>query len=264
MVTDQPILATTRLGRVQVGRGTTDNFFVKVLAANGHLVAQMGETKEGVGSLDVYDAGASSGPMCMERTAQRVRPGEKPVITLAPDTGSGNAGSMNIWSPAGKILATMSAHPKDPNAGAVSIMNSAGKAVAGLTIGSGGGAVVVANGSGVGLAQMGVTDDGRGLVEVYAKTGGRPIAVMTQAIEHVGGLLQISNSGNPVANLTVGGQGGGYLQLTDPSGNPTVEAGTLPDGNGTVRAGPTYQCLPVTLSGPISFVPNCIMGNRKK
>jgi hypothetical protein len=86
---------------------------------------------------------------------------------------------------------------------------------------------------------------------------------MTQAVEHVGGLLQIFNSGYPIANLTVGSAGAGYLQLADPSGNPMVEAGTLPEGVGTVRAGPTYQCLKATPSGPISLVPNCIMGGKK-
>jgi hypothetical protein len=62
--------------------------------------------------------------------------------------------------------------------------------------------------------------------------GGRPLAVMTQATDRVGGLLQISNTSTPVANLTVGSAGAGYLQLADPSGGPTVEAGTLPNGNG--------------------------------
>ena len=194
---------------------------------------------------------------------------------------------MNFLDPSGTVLARLGPHPEKEKdaaltimnsagtpvavlraageAGALSVMNSTGKAVAGLLGGgASGGTVAVATSNGATLAQMSVSDDGRGLFQVFAKTGGRPIAVMTQAIEHVGGLLQISNSGTVVANLTVGGQGAGYLQLANPSGTPTVEAGTLPDGNGTVRAGPTYQCLPVTLSGPISFVPDCIMGGVRK
>ena len=194
---------------------------------------------------------------------------------------------MNFLSLSGTVLARLGPHPEQEKdaaltimnsagtpvavvraaeeAGALSVRNSTGKAVAGLLGGgASGGTVAVATSNGATMAQMSVSDDGRGLFQVFARTGGRPIAVMTQAVEHVGGLLQISNSGNVVANLTVGGQGAGYLQLTDASGNPTVEAGTLPDGNGTVRAGPTYQCLPVTLSGPISFVPNCIMGGARK
>ena len=190
-------------------------------------------------------------------------PSDNAVVTLGADSQRGNAGSLTLMTPGGKLVAAMRGTP-DGNAGTISVMNSTGKAVAGLTGGAAsGGAVVVNSAGGVGLAQMSVTDDGRGLVQVFG-AGQRPIAVLTQKPETGGGLLQISNTGYPVANLTVGGQGAGYLQLTDPSGNPTVEAGTLSDGLGTVRAGPTYQCLPVTLSGPISFVPNCIMGNRKK
>jgi hypothetical protein len=190
--------------------------------------------------------------------------GNTPVVTLGADPQRHSAGALTLMTASGNVIAAMRGNP-DGGTGTISVMNSAGKAVAGLTAGSAsGGAVVVTNAGGVALAQMSVSDDGRGLFQVFARTGGRPIAVMTQAIEHVGGLLQISNSGNVVANLTVGGQGAGYLQLADPSGTPTVEAGTLADGNGTVRAGPTYQCLPVTLSGPISFVPNCIMGGTRK
>jgi hypothetical protein len=151
------------------------------------------------------------------------------------------------------------------DAGAMSVMNGTGKAVAGLLGGgTAGGTVAVATGAGATMARMTVSDDGRGLFQVQARNGGGPIAVLTQHTQHAGGLLQIYNAGTSVANLTVGGTGAGYFQLSDASGTPTVEAGTLTDGNGTVRAGPQYQCLPVTLSGPISFVPNCIMGGARK
>lgn len=179
-------------------------------------------------------------------------------LGLHPDGGKDAA--LAIMNSAGTPVAVMRAAGET---GALSVMNSSGKAVAGLLgSGAGGGTVAVATSSGTTLARMSVTDDGRGLLQVNAPTGG-PLAALTQKLESVGGLLQIYNSGTSVANLTVGGQGAGYLQLSDPSGNPTVEAGTLSDGNGTVRAGPTYQCLPVTMSGPISFVPNCIMGGAK-
>jgi len=188
-------------------------------------------------------------------------PSEAVLARLGTHPDGGKDAALAIMNPAGTPVAVMRASGES---GALSVMNSSGKAVAGL-LGSdaGGGTVAVATSSGTTLAQMSVTDDGRGLLQVNAPKGG-PLAVLTQKVGGVGGLVQIYNSGTSVASLTVGGEGAGYLQLSNPSGNPTVEAGTLSDGNGTVRAGPTYQCLPVTLSGPISFVPNCIMGGAKK
>jgi hypothetical protein len=88
------------------------------------------------------------------------------------------------------------------------------------------------------------SQDGQGLFQVFARRGGRPLAVLTQATDVVGGLVQVSSTSAPVANLTVGARSAGYLQLTDPSGVPTIEAGTLPNGNGQVRAGPFYKCFP--------------------
>ena len=190
-------------------------------------------------------------------------PSEKAVITLEADANQANTGSVKLMNPSGKVIATMSAHPQDPNAGAVSIMNSAGTPVAGLTLSSGGGAIVVANGSGMGLAEMSVSNDGRGLFQVFGP-GQRPIAVLTQAKETGGGLLQISNNIGPVANLTVGGTGGGYLQLTNSSGTPTVDAGTLPSGAGMVRAGPTYKCSPIKAATPVIGIPgfeDCLVGS---
>jgi hypothetical protein len=212
---------------------------------NGKWVAELIADPAGNGVIKSYGPG-----------------GNTPVVTLGADPQRGNAGALTLMSPAGTVVAAM-AGTTGGNAGTISVMNSAGKPVAGLTAASAsGGAVVVANAGGVGLAQMSITSDGRGLVQIFGQNQ-NPLAVLTQALDRVGGLVQIYNSGNSVANLTVGSQGAGYLQLSDPSGNPTVEAGTLSDGNGQVRAGPRYQCLPVTLSGPISFVPNCIMGSKK-
>jgi hypothetical protein len=188
-------------------------------------------------------------------------PNEAVLARLGTHPDGGKDAALAIMNPAGTPVAVMRASGES---GALSVMNSSGKAVAGL-LGSdaGGGTVAVATSSGTTLAQMSVTDDGRGLLQVNAPKGG-PLAVLTQKVGGVGGLVQIYNSGTSVASLTVGGEGAGYLQLSNPAGSPTVEAGTLSDGNGTVRAGPTYQCLPVTLSGPISFVPNCIMGGKQK
>ena len=81
----------------------------------------------------------------------------------------------------------------------------------------------------------------------------------------VGGLVQISNTSTPVANFTVGARSAGYLQLTDPSGVPTIEAETLPNGNGQVRAGPFYKCFPVQAATPVISIglPDCIVAEKK-
>jgi hypothetical protein len=186
------------------------------------------------------------------------------VASMDVDGEHGNAGALNIMNPTGKVVATMSVAPQDGNAGALSVMNSAGLPVAGLIGGvKGGGAVAVGNSGGVTLAEMSVADDGRGLFQVFGR-GNRPIAVLTEAKEYPGGLLQISNTSVPVANLTVGKGGGGYWQLTNASGVPTVEAGTLPSGRGSVRAGPLYKCSPIQAATPVLAVglPDCLLGGR--
>jgi hypothetical protein len=265
MVTDQRTGSARRFGRIHIGRGTADNFYVKVLKPTGQIAAQMLETKDGVGSFDVYDAENHLHADLYGKNGLNVYgPGEKPIITLAPDPAGGNTGALTIMSPAGKVLATMKG-AQDGSAGAVSVMNAAGKPVAGLIGGSSGnGAVAVANSGGVTLAEMSVSNDGRGLVQIFGGAQ-QPLAVLTQAKENTGGLLQISSSaGVPVASFTVGQAGGGYWQLTTASGDPTVEAGTLPSGRGTVRVGPKYKCFPVQAATPVMSVGflDCIVGGQ--
>lgn len=71
-------------------------------------------------------------------------------------------------------------------------------------------------------------------------------------------LLQLHNSaGEPVAVLAVTGERG-RLQLTDPGGTPTVDAGTNQLGVGVVRTGPMFACV-----GRMGLVvPNCIAGHK--
>jgi hypothetical protein len=184
------------------------------------------------------------------------------VASLDVDADHGNSGAVTIMAPTGKAVATMGV-AKEGDAGALRVLNSAGTAVAGLIGGhNGGGAVVVANSAGVGLAQMSVSDDGRGLLQVFR--GGSPIAVLTEAKEYPGGLLQISDSKTgPVASVSAGGHGG-FFQLTNVSGVATVEAGTLESGRGMVRVGPQYKCNPIKASTPVIGVPgfeDCLVGS---
>jgi hypothetical protein len=123
-----------------------------------------------------------------------------------------------------------------------------------------GGAVIVANGSGKGVANLGSAADGSGLVQVF-QPGGKPVAVMGQ--DKGGGLLQIKNaSGVPISSFTTAGDGGGYWQLNDPGGNPVVEAGS--DGpKGVVRAGPYFKCSATAAMLPtvgVAVLPDCIQG----
>lgn len=209
------------------------------------------------------------------------------VAMLDVEAENGNAGALSVMDPAGKVLGRLGLHPqggKDAalaimnpagspvavmtssgETGALSVMNSSGKAVAGLLgSGTGGGTVAVANSGGQTLAEMSVSGDGRGLVQVFGG-GQQPIAVLSQSVEGTGGLLQVSSSaGVPVASFTVGKGGAGYWQLTSASGEPTVEAGTLPSGSGTVRVGPKYKCFPVQAATPVMSVGflDCIVGGK--
>jgi hypothetical protein len=211
--------------------------------------------------------------------------GTNRVIDITTDPAAGGSGLLSINTNSGQSIARLATVDSagelvlsnangarsarlgsSGGAGALSVMNASGTAVAGLLgTAAGGGAVAVAHSTGGTVAEMSVSGEGRGLFQVFARGGGRALAVLTQATDRVGGLLQISNASTTVANLTVGNQGAGYLQLADPSGSPTVEAGTLPNGKGQVRAGPLYKCIPVQAATPVLSVglPDCILGGTQ-
>jgi hypothetical protein len=69
--------------------------------------------------------------------------------------------------------------------------------------------------------------------------------------------MLIFNQNNiSVAALTRGNGGAGRLQLTNPAGTPTVDAGTLGSGAGQVDVGPNSSC---PVAGGLR-VPTCIRG----
>ncbi|MCW5793684.1 MAG: hypothetical protein KIS97_05030 [Nitrospira sp.] len=187
--------------------------------------------------------------------------GKKAGVKVASMEGrDDDSGAMIVMNSTGKAIAKLSAD-QDSNAGKLTVMNPEGKPVASMMGGqAGGGVVAVANPQSVPQAQLSVSDEGRGLVQVFKNT--KPVAVLTEAVERPGGLLQIFNSNGPVANVTVGETGGGYFQLTNAAGLPTIEAGTLPNGKGTVRAGPGYRCA--TAGTPLfrgGGLPDCLVGS---
>lgn len=167
---------------------------------------------------------------------------EKRVQVAGISSSDDGNGRVSVWSNDEKseVLARMSAD-EGGSGGRLNIMNPAGKVVAQMRGGEkAGGGVRVANSAGVPVAEMALTDDGRGRFQVNKDT--RPVAVLTQAVDRPGGIVQISNfSGQTIASLT-GGESGGYFQLTNKSGVGIVEAGILPDGRGTVRTGPAFRC----------------------
>lgn len=219
--------------------------------------------KEGNGYLDLSNAKGVTQALIVGGTVVLSDQKGNPVASMGVEGEDSNAtGAVTVMSAMGKDIAKMSAD-KGTNAGKLNIMNAEGKPVVGLIGGGkGGGTVAVANSTSVPLAEMSVSSDGgRGLFQINRDQ--KPIAVLTEAVERPGGLLQISNLNGPVANVTVR-EGGGYLQLTNASGLPTIEAGTLPSGAGTVRAGPFFKCSPLQASTPVlTFgLPDCLVGDE--
>ena len=147
--------------------------------------------------------------------------------------------------------------------GAVRVTNPTGTVVAGM-LGNvrNAGALLVADGSGKVASEMSVTSGGFGAIQVFGRTGA-PVAVLGHSAEFQGGIVQISNTKGPVASLTIRPSGAGHFQLANAEGTPTVEAGTLQNGLGTVRAGPTYKCVPAQ-AGMGLGVPDCIIGQKPK
>jgi hypothetical protein len=226
------------------------------------LLATLDGSDEG-GLLDIADEKGKS------RAQLGIEDGNGYVATLDPkgyaevelgisDAGEGQLAVMHK----GKLRAALG---MSSGAGHLSVSNAKDKIVANVT-GAGtkdGGAVIVGNGSGQGVASMTSGADNRGLVEVF-HPGGKSLVVLTEDAN--GGLLQIKNkSGTPVAHLMTDVYLGGYLQLTDPAGNPVVDAGATKSGTGLVRAGPVYTCVPPvgTAMVGVAMLPDCIKGIPK-
>jgi hypothetical protein len=137
------------------------------------------------------------------------------------------------------------------------VTDAAGKPAAGI-IGSKR-SIVVVNASGKTVSEMVVNETGSGTFQVWG-SGAAPIAVLRRAPESEGGIVQISNGKVPVASLYASEAGSGRWQLTDGGGTPVVEAGALGSGRGTVRVGPGFKCVPITMS---LRVPDCIVGRTE-
>lgn len=256
--------------RVLNGGGQVAAAMLAMDASDGRLAVMRGDkilatldgSDEG-GLLDIADEKGKS------RAQLGIEDGNGYVATLDPkgyaevemgisEDGEGQLAVMHK----GKLRAALGTRT---GAGHLSVLNSKDKVAANVT-GAGtkdGGAVIVGNGSGQGVASMTSGADNRGLIQVF-HPGGKTLVVLTEDAQ--GGLLQIkSGAGIPVANLMTAVDGGGYWQLTDPAGNPVVDAGATKSGIGLVRAGPTYLCSPPvgTAMVGVAMLPDCIKGLPK-
>lgn len=259
---------------------------VRVLNGGGNVVASMLAMDESpfdgrfavirgdkmLARLDGSDDGGSlaiSDEEGKEVAQMGVESGNGYVATLDPkgysevELGTSDAGEPQLGvMHKGKLRAALG---MSTGAGHLSVSNAKDKIVANVT-GAGtkdGGAVIVGNGSGQGVVSMTSGADNRGLVQVF-HPGGKSLVVLTEDAH--GGLLQIkSGAGIPVAHLMTAVDGGGYWQLTDPAGNPVVDAGAEKSGRGLVRAGPHYLCTPPvgTAMVGVALLPDCIRGVAK-
>jgi len=215
---------------------------VAVWNAAGDNVAVMASTKEGKGRFSVWD-------------------GQTRVVVIEDSAGAGNISLSKNGD--GQAIARLGAGPG--GSGRLTVMGPEGK-IGAAVMGNieGGGLVAVATQSGTTVAEVGVSKEGRGRVQVF-KPGGGAVAVMSQGGPGDGGILQVANAGGVKATLATAEGGGGLLQLISTSGVPTVEAGTLASGRGTVRVGPFFKCSPITPSTPVIGIPgwtDCIVGSK--
>jgi hypothetical protein len=297
-----PVLAVTDAGgqeRASMMLVPGNHGRIETYDGAGHLSAMLNEA-----GLNVHDpagklvAGVTRGRDGLGRVA--VLHNETQTATELTKDAKGN-GRVVSYSAAGKIRSALFGETgvkvfDDAEMDVVSILNRNSRGVVGVKNGSvtthlaeltvdslGGGLllmkasngltsigllgsqrrIALGNAAGKSVAELAVSSDGRGLVQVFGKNQ-KSLVVLTEDAH--GGLLQIKNgSGTPVAHLMTAVDGGGYWQLTDPAGNPVVDAGATKSGLGLVRAGPVYLCTPPvgTAMVGVAMLPDCIRGIPK-
>jgi hypothetical protein len=74
-----------------------------------------------------------------------------------------------------------------------------------------------------------------------------------------------NSAGGHIAAIAASRGNSGIFQLFSAGGSTSVEAGTLDDGTGTVRAGPLYRCAAAPAMPTLSAagLPDCIKGRNK-
>jgi hypothetical protein len=150
----------------------------------------------------------------------------------------------------GKAIFAVSSDPRG-----FKLFAPGGEAVAAGTVLGGGAFFKVYNIPGTREAVMGATAS----VSVLDVRQGRDKSGVKLAVaeDNVPTMLIFNQNNISVAAFTRGPGGAGRLQLTNPAGAPTVDAGTLGSGAGQVDVGPGSSC-PVTEG---LRVPTCIRGH---
>lgn len=213
-------------GAVRVGVGASGAAFVSVSRSDSSEAISLGQRDGGAMALRVFDAA-----------------GNKAVAELGGDAGS-QGGALTIDSGEGSPM--------------LRVAGSVSSGDARVTIGAGqkgNVAVNVSNSSRAPVASFGEAGIGGGVFAAHSSSGtirallsgsvgelhladesGTTRATVVGASS--GGALSVRNaSGTTIARMGEGQQGG-MLQLANAGGSATVEAGTLPDGTGVVRAYP--------------------------
>jgi hypothetical protein len=201
--------------------------------------------------------------------------GREPVVSLESDPGqltvfaqqgeavnvglSAQGAGQVVVSKQGKRLAGLGETPH--GGGHVSVFGEGGKITAGLQSRGGTGLVAVTNANGDVVSEMSVVNE-RGQVVVWNPGGRVPAAVMAQSMTTAGGIVEVSNEKFGVASLSVSTHGAGLLELTNSSGQPTVQAGTMTNGNGRVQAGPSFKCAPGGAVMALAIL-DCIVGRQQ-
>jgi hypothetical protein len=211
---------------------------VAVLDASRKELASLVATDEGTGRVTIWHGET--------KVASLGEVGGAGILRLAEASGAATAElgpgqnrntALRVFGPTGVAVAALGADPARGHTGSLLVTNAVG-GVSAAVMGGERGAVIVADPAGQTVAELGVTADARGM-------------------------LQIVHAGSTVAVLSRG-ENGGMLQLASNGGTPTVEAGTTASGVGTVRAGPMYKCFPAQPATPVmSFgLPDCLVGKN--
>lgn len=144
----------------------------------------------------------------------------------------------------------------DANTGQILLRDKSGRRLVAMAELSVGGGFLTLGQSGDILSLIGVDPDGEGGI-LLRNANGKP------AFEAGRGGARIYNSDEKIiAGLSIGPQGGGILELMDPTGEKRVEAGTTTEGLGIVRAGPGFKCGPSPQAMGLGLA-DCIMGHKE-
>jgi hypothetical protein len=166
-VSDGAFNALSRKGRIQVARGTGDNFTIRVIRADGRLANWIGETNAGEGSIEVYDKeGKLRADLWGKNGVNVYNSASKSVIAL----GLGDGGNHGLW-----------------------IRGENGKVAAAIGEGkTGGGVVSVSDPSGKPRAEL----YGQGGVAVYNASGKEVVGLNLNAANTEAGVLQVRACSN--------------------------------------------------------------------